>query len=188
MKVAYIKGASTPQDYPFHSLPEVAFLGRSNAGKSSLINSLCKQKVAHISKTPGKTQILHFYNINNKICFVDLPGYGYAKRSHKEREKWKNLVEHYLSQRKNLKLLILVQDIRRSWTEDEQSLLHLSQFLKKNFILVLTKEDKLNQKEKIKQLKEFQKVLGKDLIYTVSNTKTSGIQTLFQDIQKLSQN
>ena len=121
--------ASAPRidDLPSSGLPEIAFLGRSNVGKSSLLNALARRKkLARTSSTPGKTRGLVLFRIRTDrgdIGFVDLPGYGWAKVSRKERESWGKLVEGYLAGRPELKLAIVLQDLRRSWSEDESLLL-----------------------------------------------------------------
>ncbi|MCX8012273.1 MAG: ribosome biogenesis GTP-binding protein YihA/YsxC, partial [Desulfobacterota bacterium] len=110
----FVKSAFKPEDYPRSFLPEVAFAGKSNVGKSSLINTLVNRKnLARISSTPGRTQSINFFCINQKIFLVDLPGYGYAKVPVNIREQWKPLVESYLAYRKNLKLVVVILDGRR---------------------------------------------------------------------------
>jgi GTP-binding protein len=153
--------ASAPRidDLPSSGLPEIAFLGRSNVGKSSLLNALARRKkLARTSSTPGKTRGLVLFRIRTDrgdIGLVDLPGYGWAKVSRKERESWGKLVEGYLAGRPELKLAIVLQDLRRSWSEDESLLL---QWLAKQNVpgrVVLTKTDKLKlmkRKERIRSL------------------------------------
>ena len=153
--------ASAPRiaDLPSSGLPEIAFLGRSNVGKSSLLNALARRKkLARTSSTPGKTRGLVLFRIRTDrgdIGFVDLPGYGWARVSRKERESWGKLVESYLAGRPELKLAIVLQDLRRSWSEDESLLL---QWLAKQNVpgrIVLTKTDKLKlmkRKERIRSL------------------------------------
>jgi GTP-binding protein len=153
--------ASAPRidDLPSSGLPEIAFLGRSNVGKSSLLNALARRKkLARTSSTPGKTRGLVLFRIRTDrgdIGLVDLPGYGWAKVSRKERQSWGKLVEGYLAGRPELKLAIVLQDLRRSWSEDESLLL---QWLAKQNVpgrVVLTKTDKLKlmkRKERIRSL------------------------------------
>jgi len=144
----YIKGAVEPSQYPDYSFPEVAFAGRSNVGKSSLINALAKRKkLAQTSATPGKTRVINFFVINGDISFVDLPGYGYARVSRETRKEWKPMVERYLSERKELGLVILILDIRRDPNADDLSLLEWLRFYKRNFLIVLTKSDKLSRSQ-----------------------------------------
>jgi GTP-binding protein len=153
--------ASAPRidKLPASGLPEIAFLGRSNVGKSSLLNALARRKkLARTSSTPGKTRELVLFRIRTEygdIGFVDLPGYGWAKVSKKERDSWGRLAEGYLAGRRELKLAIVLQDIRRSWSEDESLLL---QWLAQQDVpgrVVLTKTDKLKlmkRKERIRAL------------------------------------
>ena len=145
-------------DYPSHSLPEIALVGRSNSGKSSFLNSITGKKLARVSKTPGKTNLLNFYDLK-KYVLVDMPGYGYAKRSLKEIHKWKNMVENYLLFRKPLKTLILLMDIRRSLTADEFMLVSLAKKRSLLIYLILSKADKIkNAKLKVIEIKNSAKI------------------------------
>lgn len=157
MKIKYadfIKSAIQESDYPSHHLPEIAFIGRSNVGKSSLINMLTDNKsLAKVSATPGKTALINFFSINDEFCFVDLPGYGYAKRSHSEIKEWSTMIETYLEKRMNLILFYLLLDVRRIPNESDTQILNWLRFYKKNYAIILTKTDKLNQKEKNQQIK-----------------------------------
>lgn len=123
----FLTAAARPADFPRESAPEVAFLGRSNVGKSSLINRLVNRKaLAHTSTTPGKTRLLHWYRVTRdgvEVWLVDLPGYGFAKVSRQERAGWRRLVESYLASRNTLRLAVLLQDLRRDVSEDETLLL-----------------------------------------------------------------
>ncbi len=149
MDVRYIIGAARPAQFPPEELPEVAFLGRSNVGKSSLLNCLLGgQQAARISRKPGCTQLIHFYQVNGALCFVDLPGYGFARVSKQTRESWKELAESYLRERKNLALSILLVDIRRGWMEKDLELKRWLEFHRLNHLVVATKTDKLKQSER----------------------------------------
>ncbi len=155
----FITSAVTPKQYPHLDYPELAFVGRSNVGKSSLINSLLnRKKLVKTSATPGKTQLINFFNINDQFIFTDLPGYGYAKVAKQTQAKWQNMVEQYLLKRKNLILVILILDYRRKPTELD---LQMQEWLENHEIpysLVITKADKLNQAERSKQIKIIKKV------------------------------
>ena len=106
--------------FPTYELPEVAFAGRSNVGKSSLINSLlCRKNLARTSSSPGKTVTINFYNVNNEFFLVDLPGYGYAKASEAERARWGKMIEKYLNKRENLVMVVLLVDIRHEPSKDD---------------------------------------------------------------------
>ncbi len=142
----FIKSAVDPSQYPNNLLPEVAFVGRSNVGKSSLINALVNRKrLAKTSNTPGRTQLVNFFVINKNLSFVDLPGYGYAKVPVSVKRGWKAMVEGYLEGRENLRLVVMILDIRRDPSENDDQLI---QWLRSNnikIVLVLTKTDKFSR-------------------------------------------
>ena len=150
----FINSASSPEQFPADGLPEVAFLGRSNVGKSSLINALAgKRGLAFTSNTPGRTQSINFYRIDGSFYFVDLPGYGYARVPLAAKSEWAKLIEHYLRERSNLRLSFLILDARRGWMDKD---LDLKTWLEANnhqFIVVASKIDKLNQAEQQRGLK-----------------------------------
>lgn len=139
---SYAKVDKMPQT----DLVEIAFLGRSNVGKSSLLNNLCNKKIAYTSSTPGKTQLINFFNVNNKLYFVDLPGYGYAKVPKAMKKNWGNVIEEYLQVRKQLRGVFFLLDIRRVPNEYDKM---LNEWLKKlpdvEVFYILTKTDKLSK-------------------------------------------
>ena len=142
----FITSAVKKTDYPAASLPEIAFAGRSNVGKSTLINTLLNRKnLVRISSSPGRTQLLNFFRINNQMHFVDLPGYGFAKVPLKVKAQWKTMVESYLKSRTTLKLVIILLDIRRTPSADDASLMRWLETYDIPFLIVLTKTDKLSQ-------------------------------------------
>ena len=142
----FITSATKPAQYPDGGLPEIAFAGRSNVGKSSLINCLVNRRsLVKTSSTPGKTRLINFFNINDRLIFVDLPGYGYAKVSHQEQRAWGPMVEAYLTKRTTLKGAVLLLDLRRLPREDEFTLIDLFTRQAIPFIIVLTKADKLKK-------------------------------------------
>lgn len=144
----FIKSATLPIQYPEGELPEIAFAGRSNVGKSSLINAITQRKnLARTSSTPGCTQLINFFQINNKISFVDLPGYGFAKVPEAVRRKWKPMVETYLRERNVLRLVILILDVRRDPLTDEFAFLHWLRLYNVSVAVVLTKIDKLSRSQ-----------------------------------------
>lgn len=129
--------------------PEVAVIGRSNAGKSSLINHLTQKKnLVHVSSTPGKTQTINFFNINDQLLFVDLPGYGFAKIQKELKKSWALRLSSYLENRSQLKLLILILDIRRDLSEEDKQMIEWALFHKKKLLFVFSKSDKLTNSEK----------------------------------------
>jgi len=142
----FIKSATDPYHYPDDLLPEVAFVGRSNVGKSSLINTLVNRRnLARTSNTPGRTQLVNFFVINKVLSFVDLPGYGYAKVPLSVKRGWNAMVEGYLEGRRSLRLVVLILDIRREPSENDDMLV---QWFRDNHIaitFVLTKTDKLSK-------------------------------------------
>jgi GTP-binding protein len=155
----FIKSAVKPSHYPPADLPEIAFAGRSNVGKSSLINTLLNRKrLVKTSATPGRTQLINFFNINNSFSFVDLPGYGYAKVPYAVKKTWGPMVETYLSTRETLRGVVLILDIRRMPATEEFSLIEWLHHYNIPIVLTLTKADKLS---KTKQIKQHQGVAGK---------------------------
>ena len=140
--------AVNPKQYPTDGYPEFAFAGRSNVGKSSLINKLLNRKsLARVSSTPGKTATINFYNIDDTIYLVDLPGYGYAQRSKTEKEKWGKMMENYLAEREQLVQTILLVDSRHKPTADDIMMAQWIRHYHDRLIAVATKTDKLKKRE-----------------------------------------
>ena len=146
---------------PENDKPEIAFAGKSNVGKSSLINSLMNRKsYARTSSLPGKTQTINFYNINEALYFVDLPGYGYAKVSVSSKEKWGKMTEKYLKTSNQLKVIFLLLDIRRDPSENDRNLYEWIIYQGFHPIIIATKLDKINRSQKDKQLKVIRNGIG----------------------------
>ena len=142
----FITSAVKRSGYPEELLPEVAFAGKSNVGKSSLINTLVNRKnLVRTSSSPGRTQMLNFFRINNQVNFVDFPGYGFAKVPLKVRAQWKPMVESYLKHRTTLQLVIILLDIRRVPSSDDASLIRWLESFNIPFLIVLTKTDKISK-------------------------------------------
>ncbi len=157
----FITSATKPSQYPPADLPEIAFAGRSNVGKSSLINTLVNRKhLVKTSATPGRTQLINFFNINDSIGFVDLPGYGYAKVPVSVRKKWGPMIETFLSKRESLRGIVVIMDIRRTPATEESDLLHWLEHYNIARILVITKADKLSKNKQIKQVNHIIQTLG----------------------------
>ncbi len=192
-----LTSCSRPSHFPETDLPEVAFLGRSNVGKSSLLNALVhRKKLARTSSTPGKTRLIHFFRVvvdDLELLLVDLPGYGWAQVSKKEREGWQHLVESYLAGRGPLKLAILLQDLRREVSEDETLLLEWLAERDVRSMVALTKADKLKamrRKARVGALKRQldlpeldSEAYGKPRVQTTSSQAGIGIDELWRTIK-----
>lgn len=186
----FIIGAARPELFPAESLPEIAFLGRSNVGKSSLINCLVDKKgLARTSSTPGCTQAIQFYRVAGKWCFADLPGYGYAKVPRWQAQAWKPLVESYLRDRRALCLCILVLDARRGWMEMDLELKEWLEYWRRPYIVVATKIDKLKtQSERVQSLAAL-RTGGQDRMpLTFSAVTGQGVREIWQAILKTTSN
>ena len=155
MEVSFVKSAFDKSQYPPPDRPEIAFAGKSNVGKSSLINVLVnRKKLARTSSTPGRTQALNFFNVGDSISLVDLPGYGFARVPLKVKASWGGMVESYLKCRDNLKAVVVIMDIRRNISDDDINLINWLSAYNKALIPVFTKVDKLNRKERQARLKD----------------------------------
>ncbi|MBX0310382.1 MAG: ribosome biogenesis GTP-binding protein YihA/YsxC [Sulfurihydrogenibium sp.] len=183
--VKFVKSAVKPEDFPPPNKPEIAIVGRSNVGKSSLINAIFKRSIAKVSATPGKTKLINFFLLNDDIYFVDLPGYGFATVSHKEKQNWKRMIEDYLLNRENLNLIIMLVDTRYPPTNLDVLMKEWLESFEKPYIVVGTKIDKLNQSEKAKAEKVIRETLdlSKDVpVYLVSAKEGTNIDKLTNDI------
>jgi GTP-binding protein len=184
-----LTAAAQASQFPPPGAAEIAFLGRSNVGKSSLLNRLVARKqLARTSSTPGKTRLVHWYAVERTagppVWLVDLPGYGYAKVSKSEREKWKDLIESYLGDRPTLRAAVLLQDLRRKVSEDETLLLEWLAERNVPALLAITKTDKLKpmrRKQAIETLKRSVD-LPRGRILPTSAQTSAGIPELWQAI------
>ena len=186
--VEFVKSAVYKEQYPEYDHPEIAFAGRSNVGKSSLINTLIQRKdMVKTSSKPGCTQLINFFLVNESLSLVDLPGYGFAKVSKKLRAQWQPMVERYLSNRANLYGLLLLIDIRRNPGSEE---FELAKFLETHeipYLVVLTKADKLSKTQRKKRLGAICSQLNRDengVILFSSKTKL-GRETVISEIESL---
>ncbi|MCP4665832.1 MAG: YihA family ribosome biogenesis GTP-binding protein [Deltaproteobacteria bacterium] len=152
MNVTFLTSAFRESQYPLPDMPEIAFAGRSNVGKSSLINVLVnRKKLARTSSRPGRTQAINFFQRDNRLYMVDLPGYGYASVPVKVKESWRHMVETYLRKRSNLKAVVVILDIRRDPAKGDMDLLNWLDYYGIHAILVVTKTDKLSRQKALKQ-------------------------------------
>ena len=171
---------------PKNDLPEIAFLGKSNVGKSSLINKLMQRKsLARTSQAPGKTQTINYYKINEEIYFVDLPGYGYAKVSQELRQKWGKMIEKYLTTSPSLKLICLLVDIRHEPTENDRLMYDWIKYHGYKVLVILTKADKLKRSvlsKNIKMIEKSLKVSEEDMVVAFSSETGQGRDEVYEII------
>jgi GTP-binding protein len=188
MNAEFIISAVSPAQYPEDALPEVALAGRSNVGKSSLINRLINRKnLARTSSQPGKTQTLNYYRINDVLYFVDLPGYGYAKVSKTRREEWGKFIEGYLTEREELKLLVHLIDLRHPPTADDIAMYEWSKHIGLTVCVVGTKADKISKGHWPKHAKIIKDQLGfdpRDSFVVFSSETGKGREELWEIIRE----
>ena len=184
----YLLSAAWKSQWPDESLPEICLAGRSNVGKSSFINAMCNRKaLAHVTSTPGKTRTLNFYNINNELRFVDVPGYGYAKVNDKVNLQFGEMMETYISERKNLKAMILLVDLRHNPTADDISMYEFVKYYDVPVILVATKEDKVKRsdiKKNENKIKEKLNFRDEDVLIRFSSLKKLNVERVWEEILK----
>lgn len=177
-KMTFLKSAVKMKDFPEGDMKEIAFAGRSNAGKSSLINVLAGQKIAKVSQAPGKTRLLNFFKMGDSYIVVDMPGYGYASRGQDEQKLWKKMVEGYLSQRPQLAGLVLLMDMARDWQMDEEV---LAQYAMKHDIPILvglTKSDKFSKRDIEKAISRIKKQSRLEEVFPISAQTQQGCEEL----------
>ncbi len=185
LSVEFIGAAAPLGQHSRLALPEIAFAGRSNVGKSSLINGLLNRKIARTSSTPGRTRQLNFFLINRQWVFVDLPGYGYAKVPKEMRAGWGKLVEDYLIQSQNLKGAVVIVDIRRGIEEGDLALLEFLSYYHRPALIVATKIDKLSRSQRIKQAERIRSQLQGYPLSFFSALKGDGRDDLWRAILAL---
>jgi len=186
--VEFVKSAVKPSQYPEYDLPEIAFAGRSNVGKSSLINTLIQRKnMVKTSSKPGCTQLINFFLVNEELSFVDLPGYGYAKVSKKIRSQWQSMVNLYLSQRQNLFGLILLIDIRRDPGKEEFDMVDWLESHEMPYLIILTKSDKLSKTKQQKRLNTICSQMNREKNHVIlfSAKTKKGRDTILEEIKSL---
>ena len=182
----FIISAVKPAQYPTDNLVEFAFVGKSNVGKSSLINTLTnRRKLVKVSGTPGKTRLINFFLINNSFYFVDLPGYGYAKVAKVEKAKWGSMIEDYLISRPQLQKVALLVDVRHKPSQDDISMYQWIKHFGYEVVIVATKKDKLNRAELVKSNKLIRETLNlapNEDIINISSLKKIGVEDLLNNL------
>lgn len=186
VQAAFVKSCPDRKEKPQDTKPEVLIVGKSNVGKSSLINAICqKKKLAFTSSKPGHTRLLNYYNIDNKFYLVDAPGYGYAKTGIDLDRLFASMMESYFDNNKELKLVLILLDARREISADDQEIINFVKESKYPFYIVITKTDKVNQKEKAalyKRLKAEQ--FNPECIFYTSSLDNKGLNELKKGIEK----
>ncbi len=177
-KAELITSAVKVEQYPDLNLPEIVLAGRSNVGKSTFINTMLnRKKLAFTSSKPGKTQLINFFNVNDELIFVDVPGYGYAAVSKKQQIEFGKMFELYIENSKNIKLAILLIDLRHKPTEDDLSMLEYFRYFGFKILIVGTKMDKLKNSERVSMIRKRKKELNiqkeKFIPYTALNKENS---------------
>jgi GTP-binding protein len=188
-KSDFVKSATKPTHYPEDIFPEFFFAGKSNSGKSSMLNKICnRKKLAIISKTPGRTQLINYFIINNNISFVDIPGYGYASTPKNITASWEKMVLNYISNRKFIVSMFIAVDIRRGIEKLDISMINLCSDFGVSANIMLTKSDKVNNNEKtkmknktIKDLKNFNNIIN---IQTFSAKNGDGVKEALDSISE----
>ncbi|MBE6061989.1 MAG: YihA family ribosome biogenesis GTP-binding protein [Clostridium butyricum] len=182
----FVISAVKRNQYPVDNRAEIAFVGRSNVGKSSIINSLTnRKKLAKVSSTPGKTRLVNFFLINNDFYLVDLPGYGYAKVSKSEKDSWGKTIEMYLTGRDQLKRIVLLVDSRHKPTGDDVMMYEWAKHFGYNVVVVATKSDKLKNsefKKNEKVIRDTLKLTDEDKLYFFSSLNKRGIENLIDNL------
>lgn len=187
-KARFLKSMKALSDYPETGMPEIAVCGKSNVGKSSLINLLTNNsKMAKTSSSPGKTRLVNFFVINEQFLLVDLPGYGFAKVAKSEKETWPDMIEGYLNKTRNLRALLILLDIRHDPSKDDLKLFEWAAHFGLYVIIVATKADKSAKTKIYGALKGFrQKAGGIDYpAVAISSLKKTGQQELLDEIEKV---
>ena len=189
--IKFVTSASKQSEWPEIELPEFCLAGRSNVGKSSFINTLVNRKnLAYVGKTPGKTQLLNFFSIDDDLTIVDVPGYGYASRSYSKLIDFGNMMEDYFANRENLKALFLIVDLRHKPTNDDIGMIEFAKENHINTVIIATKHDKCKNSEIAKNKKLIAQTLGvlpSSIILFSSHTRY-GLDDVWNKIEEIKQN
>lgn len=187
--VNFTVSAVDPKQYPPANVPELAFAGRSNVGKSSLINKLLNRKnLARVSQKPGKTATVNFFDIDKCLNLVDLPGYGFAKVSKEEKKRWGNIIETYLNTRENLSQVILLVDSRHTPTEDDRTMMGFIRAVCDRAVVIATKCDKLKKSEIEDRMYDIIRTLrleGDDIIIPFSIVDGTGVEEFWSYVSEI---
>lgn len=187
--VNFLISAVNPKQYPNTNVPELAFAGRSNVGKSSLINKLLNRKnLARVSQKPGKTATINFFDIDGTINFVDLPGYGFARVSKEEKKSWGNIIETYLNSRETLTQVILLVDSRHTPTADDRTMMGFIRAVCDRAVVIATKCDKLKNSELETRMYDIIKTLrleGDDIIIPFSTVNGMGVEEFWSYVEEV---
>ena len=189
-KSDFVKSATKPSQYPDDVYLEFCFAGKSNAGKSSMLNKICnRKKLAITSKTPGRTQLINFFIINENISFVDIPGYGFANAPKNIKMSWESMVLNYLENRKNIAAIFVAVDIRRGVGDLDKAMIELCQNYNIKIYIIMTKSDKVSKSEKFIMKKKAQKEICNynniENVITFSAKDGEGVKDALDIIEKL---
>lgn len=186
--VEFVKSAVKPPQYPDGEMPEIAFAGRSNVGKSSLVNVLVNRKnLVRTSSTPGRTQLINFFTVNDDFMLVDLPGYGFAKVPLAVKKEWGPMVETYLRKRRSLRGVVLILDIRRTPSEEDRQMFQWLRAYGIPPVLVVTKCDKVSKNERARQAGVIAQTMGvaRDELTFFSALAREGVEAVWERIEAL---
>ena len=184
VRLKFLKSAKDVADCPPEDRPEIVVMGRSNAGKSSFLNQLGGETVAKVSKQPGKTRLLNFFLAGAHYMLVDTPGYGYASRSGEERMSWASMIEEYVHVRENLVGALLVMDIRRDWSSDEEMIRAWLSRRHLPLAVILNKCDKVAKAEREKYRRNLCKLVPDALVFNVSSVTGEGVEAVEETVFK----
>ncbi len=186
MEAEFVTSAARPEQFPVESLPEIAFLGRSNVGKSSLLNCLTGQKkLAFTSAKPGCTQLINFYRVGEQFHFVDLPGYGFARVPKEVASQWKRLIEQYLLNRRSLQLCFLILDARRGWMDQDLELKEWLEFHNRRYVVIATKTDQLKNQNEHRQAEAIRRQNPESAPLRFSAIQCRGVREIWQAISTI---
>lgn len=190
-KAVFLKSMKKPEDYPNLNLPEIAIAGKSNAGKSSLINYLTNNsKLSYVSKQPGKTRLVNFFIINDSFLLIDLPGYGFAKVSKEEQKSWELMMDSFFETSKNLKVVLILIDMRHKPTKDDILMIEYCLHYNIRFALIATKADKIAKSKRYNYLQSIKKYINEKLnindlsIFPASSTAKKGKDEILNYIEE----